>query len=237
MSQGRTARRRRVGSGAGEHSPAVSSGEKRIFRRARPAAGFPILASNHGRAPASSARGVASRSARRPGRGVAAPRRSGPSRGRRVGATVGRGTRVPASSARPARASRRRGGGRRARAGAARVVPRRRRRRARARFAARNRGANPSHARRPRLGARRDARRARRLTPKPAVDRRGRAGGAEWRAPEARGSSAHFRPAQISRGRKTQAGEIARAIARAGSAGPGRDHASARRAARGERAH
>ena len=80
----------------------------------RPAAGFPILASNHGRAPASSARGMASRSARRPGRGVAAPRRSGPSRGRRVGATVGGGPE-----------SRRRARDPRARRVAARGAPRR----------------------------------------------------------------------------------------------------------------
>ena len=40
MRRGRTARRRRrVGSGAGEHSPAVSSGEKRMFRRADEAGG------------------------------------------------------------------------------------------------------------------------------------------------------------------------------------------------------
>ena len=111
--------------------------------------------------------------------------------------------------------------------GAARVVPRRRRRRARAR-AARIAGRTRSHARRPRLGARRDHR-ARRLTPKPAVDRRGRAGGAEARAG---GSGVERTPPRANlAGAQNPAGEIARAIARPVRPVPGAI-ASARRAPR-----
>ena len=150
--------------------------------------------------------------ARRPGSADRGP--AAWSRGRRVGATVV-GCRVPASSAARARKE---GRGRRARGRLARVVPRRRRRRARARaLTAWHRGANPvTRARRPRLGARRDAHRARRLTPKPAVDQsdpRQLRPKPETRVPEAPGSSGLFAPRK-SRGGAKCAGEIARDRAR-----------------------
>ena len=195
MSQGRHGAAAAGRVGGGEHSPAVSSGEKRIFWRARPAAGFPILASNQGARPPPPH--VGWRADRRAARGGGSRPRG--DLGRRAGGASERPSggvhRVPASSARPARArSRRRGGGRRARAGAARVVPRHRRRRARARARrAKWRGEPESRATAP-------ARRATRRAPRASSRRNPRwiAGGAR-EAPrgaraEAPGSSAHFSP-------------------------------------------